>query len=196
MEDNFVYATVYEQNLWIEKSSGRNITICNDCGNQIYIDELTDGYCTKCEAPLGDAHGDLIEGSDVEFACWDYLKTINDKATLTTKALHIVQDIIDNKEDIDITDILKQLEKNKYHVGFSHQIFDESFGYPVENTCIRENIEIFGKNYEKITWKAGFILSDFLFEKCKNGEIVGYSFGGSGMQSPLKMKETINEETA
>ena len=41
--DNFIYATVYEQNLWTEKSTGRKFTICKSCDKALYIDELSDG---------------------------------------------------------------------------------------------------------------------------------------------------------
>ncbi len=186
-QDNFIYAVVYEQNLWTEKSTGRKFTLCKSCNSTHYIDELEDGYCSECGFPLGDAHGDMVDGNSVEKGCWAYLKDINDKASLTTKSLEVIQEIINGESNIEISDIISQLAKNKHHVGFSHQIFDEQIGYPVENHCVRETIEVLDDIYEKITWKAGFIVCDSLFKKCKSGEIVGLSFGGSGTQTPLSM---------
>ena len=184
--DNFIYATVYEQNLWTEKSTGRKFTICKSCNKALYIDELSDGYCSDCEEPLGDVHGDLADGETIEKACWNYLKGITEKANKTTQALKVIKNIINGESEIEITDVLKILKNDKYHVGYSHSIFDKSIGYPVENHCVRETIEAFGKQYDKITWKAGFIVDDYIFEKCLNGEIVGFSFGAFGSQIPLQ----------
>lgn len=190
-KDNFIYATVYEQNLWVHKQSGRKFTICNACDEPVYIDEANGVCCPSCNADLGDYHGDLMAGSTVEKACWEYLKGITQKANKTTEALKVIQKVINGESEIEITDILKVLKNNKYHVGYGHSIFDKSIGYPVENHCLRETIDVFGDEYEKITWKAGFVVDDYVFNKCINGDIIGFSFGGSGNISPLQ--ENIDE---
>lgn len=193
-EDNFVYATIYEQNLWTHKTTGDKFTICKKCNTPHFIKDLDNGYCPSCEYPLGDYHGDLMSAEAVEKGCWAYLKNISDKATLTTKALEIVQDIIDGKSDIDISSVLKQLAKNKYHVGFSHSIFDEEIGYPAEMHNVHETIDAFGETYEKVTWKGGFVVCDSIFEKCKSGEIVGFSFGATGTFSPLLINSEVESD--
>ena len=191
-EDNFVYATIYEQNLWTHKKTGEKFTICKKCNTPHLIKDLTDGFCPECNTPLGDAHGDLMSAEAVEKACWSYLKNISDKATMATKALEVIQEIIDG-DNPDITDIMSELAKNKYHVGFSHSIFKEELGYPAEMHNLREDVEVFGDTYEKVTWKGGFVVCDTIFEKCKNGEIVGFSFGGNGTFSPLVMNNEVED---
>jgi len=193
-EDNFVYATIYEQNLWTHKTTGEKFTICKGCNSKHIIKNLQDGYCPVCETPLGDFHGDLMSAEAVEKGCWSYLKNISDKAILATKTLSIIQDIIDGESDVDITSIVSELAKNKYHVGFSHSIFNEDIGYPAEMHNVREEFEAFGDIYEKVTWKGGFVVCDSIFQKCKEGEIVGFSFGGNGTFSPLLMNNNEVED--
>lgn len=190
-KDNFIYATVYEQNLWIHKISGKKFTVCKSCDKPVYIEEAKGTLCPYCEAELGDYHNEFAQGSTVEKACWEYLKGITEKANKTTEALKVIQKVINGESEIEITDILKVLKNNKYHVGYGHSIFDKSIGYPVENHCLRETIEVFDDEYEKVTWKSGFIVDDYVFNKCINGDIVGFSFGGSGNISPLQ--ENIDE---
>lgn len=184
-EDNFVYATVYEQNIWTEKSTGKKFTICKACKKESHIDKLVDGRCPYCNGECLDAHNEGMDSDAIEKACWGYLKTINDKALMSYKALDAIQKVINGDEEIDVTDIVSYIAKNKYHVGFLHEIFEKDIGYPVENHCVREKIEAFGEEYDKYTWKAGFVLSDSIFEKVKDGTIIGFSYGGFGFSSDI-----------
>jgi len=183
-EDNFVYATVYAQNIWT-KADGTKFTICEKCNEAHYISELNDGSCPSCSNRCLDAHNEGMDSNAIEKACWGYLKTINDKALMSYKALDAIQKVINGDEEIDVTDIVSYIAKNKYHVGFLHEIFEEDIGYPVENHCVREKVQAFGEEYDKYTWKAGFVLSDSIFEKVKDGTIVGFSFGASGFSSEI-----------
>lgn len=184
-EDNFVYATVYAQNIWTQKATGNKFTICPECNKASYIADLNNGNCPECSSRCLDAHNEGLDSDAIEKACWGYLKTINDKANMSIKALDIIQKVINGENNIDITDIVSYLAVNKYHVGFLHEVFNEEIGYPVENHCVREKVEAFGEEYDKYIWKAGFVLSDDIFEKVKDGTIIGYSFGASGFATEI-----------
>lgn len=183
-EDNFVYATVYAQNIWT-KSDGTKFTICDKCSEAHYISSLNDGNCPTCSHKCLDAHNEGMDANAIEKACWGYLKTINDKALMSYKALDAIQKVINGDTEIDVTDIVSYIAKNKYHVGILHEIFESDIGYPVENHCVREKVSAFGEEYDKYTWKAGFVLSGSIFEKVKDGTIIGFSFGASGFSSEI-----------
>ena len=154
-KENFIYSTIYEQNLWTEKTTGRKITICKKCNKQIYIDTLDDGYCPECKNELLDYHGDGMDYEALEKSCWNYMKGITEKANMATEALGLIEKIITGEKEVDITNVVKYLKKNKHHVGYGHAIFDKSIGYPVEIHNKREKINIFGQEYDKVLgWVA------------------------------------------
>lgn len=173
---NFVYSTVYETNLYKDEND-RYFTICDSCKKEQYVD-ISDGYCEDCGDILGDSHGDLIDFETVENMSFSYMKNIDNKLNYLD---NLIKKMI-KKEEIDI---IEYLLKSKHHIGLQHRIFEKDSGYLVSSHCVYETVNAFNKEYEKCIWKIGFIVNDDIFQKIKNGEYTGFSFGAKGQRLPL-----------
>jgi len=191
-EKNFIKATVYESNLYVCKSTGLYFTVCLDCNAPQYITESSDGYCKNCNSKLGDAHGDLVMAEDIEEMQSLYMKNINDKILSLN---NIIKSLLSGEE----FDLMEYIKSARHHVGLNHTNFSDGNGYLIESHCVFDKFTAFGDEYEKCVWKVAFIVSNEIFEKVKDGDILGYSFGGKGFRQPInkqtsKFKETKTDE--
>ena len=182
--DNFVKGIVYETNYWIEESTGKAFTKCLKCGNIEYFDE-THINCSKCGEEFGDYHNEFIDADTVEKLAWSYLGNISlkvDKSVeLANSALSMAKG-----HSVDLNELINCISTlSKHHLGFSHAVFSNEFGYPVESEVERKTIEFNGVEYPNNIWKCGFIVNDELFEQIQKGEINSFSFGGYGTPKTL-----------
>lgn len=193
MADNFVKGTVYETNYWIEESTGKAFTKCLKCGHLDYLDEQHIN-CPICGEEYGDYHNDFIGCDTVEKLAWSYLANISLKLD---KSLNLAKDTLEmiKGNSVDLDNLMLNINSlSKHHLGFSHSMFDSSFGYPVESEIVREKITFNNIEYPSNIWKCGFIVNDELFELIQKGEINSFSFGGFGNSKTLFEIEDILEE--
>lgn len=172
----YVEAPVYVSNIY-KLSDGNEYTICEHCGEVNEVSE-SDGYCTSCEEPLGDAHGDLIDPENIEKLMFSYMETINDRII---KLDQMVKDLLLGK-DIDLIEYIKSA---KHHIGFGHTVFTKDNGCLISSYLKREEIEINNEKVEKVAWMQGTKVSPEIFEKIQSGECKGYSFGAKGNRVKL-----------
>lgn len=184
MADNFVKGIVYETNYWIEEGTGKAFTKCLKCGELGYLDE-THTHCSKCGEEYGDYHNEFIGADTVEKLAWSYLGNISLKVD---KSLELVNDTMGliKGDSVDLDSLMGVVQVlSKHHLGFSHQLFESDFGYPVESEVERETITFNGVEYPNNIWKCGFIVNDTLFDAIQQGEINSFSFGGFGKVDTL-----------
>lgn len=188
-EKRYVKGVVYETSLWKEEDTGKYFTKCLKCKNIEYIDE-EHFACSKCGEEFGDYHHELITADAVEELAWSYLSNISEK----TKEVYKLKDAVTNLikgEEVSLEELLFGLDKlTKYHIGYTHMVFNPELGNPVESEIVRETITFNGKEYADNTWKVAFIVCDELFEQIKNGDINSFSFGGYGAVTELFEVET------
>jgi hypothetical protein len=107
-----------------------------------------------------------------------------------------INDRIDNLDSI-VKDLLKgedfnlsqYIKSSKHHVGVSHSLFEKDNGYLASCHCVFEDFEAFNETHIKCIWKAGFIVSNEIFEKVNSQEYNGFSFGAKGHRIALNEVE-------
>jgi len=142
-----------------------------------------------------DTQGDFAEASEIEKACWNFMRKLQGKTTVTKIALQILDTIVkslknDNQIALDITDIWEDLEKSNGPLGYMHEEWEEDIGDIVENYIAPVDFEIDGQQIKKGTWLMGIVWSPEYFSKVENGEITGLSMGGRGKRIPVKEVKT------
>lgn len=186
-EQNYIYGTVYKTNIYTCKATGSYFTQCEQCKAYQYIDSESDGYCEECEAPLGDAHNDFIDSDYIEQMRLSYMQSINDKIN---KLDELVLSLLKGN-DINLLDYIKS---SVHHVGIRHNNFSKENGFVVDTHIVKEKFETFGNEYESVEWKAGFVVSNEIFQKVKSNEYNGFSFGGMGLRENINTISDDNED--
>lgn len=186
-EQNYVYGTVYKTNIYTCKATGSYFTQCEQCKAYQYIDDKSDGYCGECEVPLGDAHNDFIDSDYVEQMRLSYMQSINDKIN---KLDELVLSLLKGNE----INLLDYIKSSVHHVGIRHNNFSKDNGFVVDTHIVKEKFEAFENEYESLEWKAGFVVSDEIFQKVKSNEYNGFSFGGMGLREKINTISDNNED--
>lgn len=134
-----------------------------------------------------DYHGATMKESEVEKMAWTLMKNISVGRSLVDEACQVIKAIQDDKEvEVDITCLVKAMESQNSPVGFAHSVYSDELGSIVESYIVRSDQQIGEDFVKKGTWMLGMQLSEPVYELVKSGDIVGFSFGGTGVITPIE----------
>lgn len=170
----YVEATIYQSELYKDINDNEYFTVCRACNKPQKI-KKSDGYCEDCNEPLMDSYGDGITPEDIEKLALSYMKSIHERITSLEK---MTKSLILGKE----IDLMEYVSASKSNVGLGHSLFSYDNGYLASSYIKKEEFEAFDNKYEKAIWKGGFVVNPEIFEKIKNEELTGFSFGGNGFR--------------
>lgn len=139
------------------------------------------------EPDVVDSQGDFAKAEAIEKAAWDFMKGVQSKAKLTDQVSKAFTSFVDAVKkgdgEIDITDILSAIRKeDNSGLGVQHAYWGDELGDIVESFIAPTDMVIGDQTITKGTWMMGVVWNDVMFQKVLNGEITGYSMGGSGVR--------------
>lgn len=137
------------------------------------------------EPNIVDTQGDFSDESEIEKACWNFMRKLQGQGQLTKAALTILEHITKAAEDgetirLDVTDALDTIEKRGLNDMHVNTPWDEDLGEIVECYCAPVDFELNGEKVTKGTWLMGVVWSQDHFAKVASGERTGYSMEGKG----------------
>jgi hypothetical protein len=137
------------------------------------------------EPDVVDSQGDFAKEDVIEKAAWNFMKSIQAKAKLTTdvaKAFTAFVDAVKKGEgEVEITSILEAIRKDdNTGLGLQHAYWGDELGDIVESYIAPVDMQIGEQTITKGTWMMGVVWNPDVFAKVQDGSITGYSMGGSG----------------
>jgi len=141
-----------------------------------------------------DSQGEFAKAADIEKACWEFNKLIQNKTVTMKRAMQMYETVVkaikDGKDiSLDVTDIAQEIEKGD-GLGLMHEAWDPGFGDIVENYITRAELEIETpdgiQKVKKGSWMQGIIWSEGCFAKVESGELTGLSMGGRAQKIQVK----------
>jgi hypothetical protein len=144
-----------------------------------------------------DTQGDYSTAPEIEKACHGFMKNLQNQSKVAKQLTEGILKALANGDEItvDVTDIYEDIEKGA--LGLNHVSWADSIGDIVENYISPVDFEIkdpYGEvqKVKRGSWLMGAVLSPENYKKTQNGELTGFSMGGSGIRIPegVKKKKT------
>ncbi len=137
------------------------------------------------EPDVIDSQNDFSTPSEIEKACWKFMRKLQGKTSLNKSALDLLESIAkaleeDGEVALDVTDVYDEIQKaglNDMHVKGEG---DENLGDIVECYIAPVDFDLDGEEVKKGTWLMGVIWDSDYFAKIENGERTGFSMEGRG----------------
>lgn len=134
-----------------------------------------------------DSQGDFADAEEIEKACWNFMRRLQGRDTLTKTALRVLEEVVKAAESgesvrLDITDAYEAVQKrglNDMHIPSEN---DEELGTIVECYIAPTDFEVNGETVKKGTWLLGVVWNPEYFEKIEKGERTGLSLEGTAIR--------------
>jgi len=143
------------------------------------------------EPDVVDTQGDFAEAEEIEKACWNFMRKLQGKDTLTKTALMVLDEIVKAAESgegvrLDITDVWEHITKRGLNDMHVNTPMDENLGTIVECYVAPCDFQIGGETVRKGTWLLGVQWSPEYFAKIEAGERTGFSMEGRAVRIEVR----------
>lgn len=143
------------------------------------------------EPDVVDSQNDYSTADEIEKACWEFMKRLQGRTTVTKTALRILDEVVKAAESgesvrLDVTDAWEEVKKsglNDMHITSDD---DDTLGAIVECYIAPVDMQIGDETVKKGTWMLGVQWSPEYFEKVESGERTGFSMEGKAVRVEVK----------
>lgn len=149
-----------------------------------------------------DLQGDWSNEEEIAKACYSFNKRLISGCSIgksskwdiyTRQFVKTVREAFtQGKSVFDATGIIDDIRKGA--LGYNHEEWPDDIGTIVESYIMPADCNLNGQKIKKGTWMMGVVWSPEYWSKVKEGEITGYSMGGTGMRISEEVEED-GEET-
>ena len=140
-----------------------------------------------------DLQGDFSTAEEIEKACHEFSKHLQDTGTVSKALGKVVKRAVSelmkgSKEvQIDVTEVMQEIQKGTAALGDMHESWNGDVGDVVENYIAPVDFTLGDQEVKKGTWLMAVQFEPEYFTKVQSGEITGWSMGGSGVRTQVSV---------
>lgn len=132
-----------------------------------------------------DSHGDFTTATEIENACWNFNKAMQQQGHLVKQASLLLDAFVKAADGQDTRVAISPELLTKGMLGIQHSNWDDSIGDIVESYIAPVDMILSGEVVRKGTWLMGTVWNQENWEKIQRGELTGYSLGGKAVRVPV-----------